>query len=481
MELEFEKEHFENITTWTLVSGSLGNKSYIIESEGEAFVIDPSRIIEPILNLIQSRKIRVRGVIDTHIHNDYVSGALALAQELNTDYLLPTMVGLDFEAKTYREGEKLEFGSAELSPVESPGHTWEHHSFVLSGLNKDSSRNLAAFTGGSWLAGGAGRTDLVDPSVSAKLAVRQWESIHQLSEMLSPETRIMPTHGRGSYCLESDVAPVEAPTVSSELKVNPVLRLSLDEWAESVGTSSRPIPAYFPMMAPTNRKGPKRFSPRLPDQTDFEELLLRARENSSIVVDIRDSNSALARPIPGALRLNSSAPVFATWFGWMVPPGKPVYVASDKPQRVLEAMENLAQIGREEIEGFSIVPESWESDVKIKVRTALPVDIAPSSERSRTIVDLRHPNERKTGHIKGSIGIPLETLGLASLKSEDFPVLLHCSGGFRAAAATALLEEMASKESVEVLLGEFSLESAGSENTCHNEACGEFCVERGED
>jgi len=481
MKLELGREDLHNATIWTLFSSNLGNKSYVIESEGEAFVIDPNRLIDPILDLTQSRKLRVKGVVDTHVHNDYVSGALALANELDTDYLLPNVAGLDFHCKHYREGEKLEFGAMELSPVETPGHTWEHHSFILGGVDRGSSKKVAAFTGGSWLAGGAGRTDLVSPADAPKLASAQWKSIHQLSEMLSPNTRIMPTHGSGSYCLESDVVPTDSPTVASELEVNPVLRLTLDEWTETVGKNSRPIPGYFPLMAPANRKGPARFSARLPDPISFEALVELARGTNCTVVDIRDSHRALDNPIQGALRLNSSAPVFTTWFGWLVPRGTPVYFASDDSERVLEAVEDLSQIGQEEIAGYCIVPQDWSRETAFAVRDVLPAELFSNTGRKNVIVDLRHQNERKAGHIRGSVGLPLENLRNSSLGFDDFPLLLHCSGGFRAATATTFFEGSLPEASVEVLLGSFTLDAVGPENVCFRADCREGCHGAGED
>lgn len=481
MKLEVRTEVLHNATIWTLISQSLGNKSYVIESEGEAFVIDPNRLIDPILDLSQTRKLRVKGVIDTHVHNDYVSGALALAKELDTDYLLPNVTGLDFYCKFYREGRGLEFGAMELSPIETPGHTWESHSFILSGVDRDSPQNIAAFTGGSWLAGGAGRTDLVNAADAPMLASAQWKSIHRMSEVLSPDTRILPTHGGGSYCLESDVAPADSPTVASELEVNPVLRLTLDEWTETIGKNSRPIPDYFPQMAPANRKGPVRFSPRSPDLISFEELVERARDANCIVVDIRDSRRALDNPISGALRLNSSAPVFPTWFGWLVPRDKPVYFASDESGRVLEAMEDLSQIGQEEIAGYSIVPRDWSDDGRFVVHDVLSAELFSSTGRRNAIVDLRHPNERRAGHIRGSVGLPLENLGKNSLEFDDSPLLVHCSGGFRAAAATTLFEARLPDASVEVLLGSFTLDAVGAENVCFGADCGEDCHGTGGD
>lgn len=457
---------------WSFRSLSLGNSSYVIESDSSAVIVDPNRNIDEILALVHGRGLKVMGVLETHVHNDYLSGGFALAEELGVSYLLPKSSGIEFQHENYAEGKAVAVGAFSLVPVETPGHTWEHHSFVLNATDSSGEQAVAAFTGGSWLAGGAGRSDLLGPSDSRDLAGLQWDSIHLLKDLLSPSSRIMPTHGRGSYCLESDARSVEKPTVADELATNPVFLQSREEWRNMAGQNSKPIPGYFPLMAPANRLGPPRFVAYQPPEVEFDQILKSAVASEVRLVDVRPTADALKAPVPEAIRLDYSAASFTTWFGWIVPVDKPVYLVADSNETVRAVIETLAQIGREHIAGWTAVPNSWVAPRRFDIHQAVTPDMCG---RVGAIVDLRHPNERKTGHLKGSLGIPLELLGETMPSSLGSPLLLHCAAGFRSAAATSWVASFYPEASIEVLVGPFEASSAGAENVCFLERCGAVC------
>ena len=434
--------------------------------------MDPNRNIDEIVALVRRRGLKLIGVLETHVHNDYLSGGFALAEELAVGYWLPKSAGIEFQHESYVEGKALTVGAFSLVPVETPGHTWEHHSFVLNTTESSGEQAVAAFTGGSWLAGGAGRSDLSGPADSLELAGLQWDSIHSLRDVLSPSSRIMPTHGGGSYCLESDVPPVEKPTVADELTTNPVFLHSREEWKNMAGQYSKPIPGYFPLMAPANRLGPSRFFGYQPPEIEFDEVLKSAAASEVRLIDVRPAQDALGVPVPEAIRLDYSASSFTTWFGWIVPADKPVFLVAESNETVRAITQTLAQIGREKIAGWTTVPNSWVAPPRFDTHQTLTPEIYG---RVGAIIDLRHPSERKTGHLKGSLGIPLELLTDMGPLPLDSPVLLHCAAGFRAAAATSLVASVCPDASVEVLTGPFEASSAGAENVCFLERCGAVC------
>lgn len=460
---------------WTLSFPSLGNNSYIIESQKEALIVDPNRNIEAIVAILDREGIAVKGVIDSHIHNDYTSGGFSLSQSLGVSYYLPKVPNLQFSCKNYEEASPIDFGEMSLIPLETPGHTWEHHAFLLSTPNEHATQNLAAFTGGSWLAGGAGRSDLVDSRDTLRLAELQWESIRRIRSMLSPNSRILPTHGNGSYCVSGKSITEPRPTVLSESSSNPVFTYSLEEWLDRVGLESRPIPKYFPQMAPRNLQGVMRFIPKLPQSISYPDLLTLAGDSSAQVVDIRRSEVAMESLIAGAFRLSVSAPVFTTWFGWLIPEDKDIYLAGGE-EEVVAALHLLAQIGREQVAGYSPPPPKEITSTRKKSTRVLPSFSSSILSSNANIIDLRHPIERKNGHLRGSFGMPLEGLGGNLLELDEKPLFVHCSGGFRAAAATSVIESWLPDALVEVLLGPFDPEDAEvSNNICFRKECVDFC------
>ena len=143
----------------------------------------------------RTRGSSIVAVADTHVHNDYVSGALGLARRHGADYLLAADEAVDFERVGVRHGDVLRYGALDVEVIATPGHTRHHQSF-LAGQTGEAA---ALFTGGSLLQGTVGRTDLVDPRLSRGLAEAQWTSA-RFQAGLDPATVVHPTHGFGSFC-----------------------------------------------------------------------------------------------------------------------------------------------------------------------------------------------------------------------------------------------------------------------------------------
>jgi len=146
-------------TIVTIETPSLGDRSYLVHDGQVAFVVDPQRDIDRVLDLLIEHDVRLTHVLETHIHNDYVTGGLALAQRTGAAYLVNGADEVSFERTPIGDEEVLEVGDRmRLTALATPGHTFTHLSYALA--DGATGEHVAVFSGGSLLYGATGRPDL---------------------------------------------------------------------------------------------------------------------------------------------------------------------------------------------------------------------------------------------------------------------------------------------------------------------------------
>src|SRR3954454_8692553 len=109
-----------------LRSKSLGNSTYFVTSDGEAIVVDPVREIDLYSDLARERDARITKLVETHVHSDYVSGALPLARRTGAEVVAPGLGKYEFGYREAWEDEEVVAGSAVLRSISTPGHTYDH-------------------------------------------------------------------------------------------------------------------------------------------------------------------------------------------------------------------------------------------------------------------------------------------------------------------------------------------------------------------
>jgi len=176
---------------------ALGDRSYLIHDGADAVVVDPQRDIGRILATAQARRVRITHVLETHIHNDYVTGGLALASQTGASYVVAESEEVSFDRLAVGDKDQISTGSLTMTVMHTPGHTPGHLSYVLSETGGDP---VAVFTGGSMLYGAVGRTDLIGPDQTEQLTRAQYRSVRRLAAELPDEVAVYPTHGFGSFC-----------------------------------------------------------------------------------------------------------------------------------------------------------------------------------------------------------------------------------------------------------------------------------------
>jgi glyoxylase-like metal-dependent hydrolase (beta-lactamase superfamily II) len=111
-----------------------GCLSYMVISNGEAAVVDPSRMTEAYKSFAEEKSVAIKYVLDTHLHADHISGGRSLAEETKASYYFPPRddEGLTFSYKKLEDGTSIHVGGKiEISAFYSPGHTIGSTSFVI--------------------------------------------------------------------------------------------------------------------------------------------------------------------------------------------------------------------------------------------------------------------------------------------------------------------------------------------------------------
>src|SRR4051794_27443111 len=209
---------------------SLGDRSYLATDGAVAVVVDPQRDIDRVLALADEHGVRIAGVVETHLHNDYVSGGLVLARETGTPYLVNADDRVAFDREGVRDGDVVPVGRMRLRVLATPGHTFTHLAYVVE---DEDGGPIGVFTGGSLLFGATGRTDLLGEQHTQRLARAQYASAHRLAADLPEEVAVFPTHGFGSFCTAGR-ASSRASTIGQELAGNPVLTQDEEAWLAEI-------------------------------------------------------------------------------------------------------------------------------------------------------------------------------------------------------------------------------------------------------
>ncbi len=427
----------------------LGDSTYLVAAGREAVLVDPQRDAWRFLEVAERRGWRVTHVLETHVHNDYVSGAVEARAATGAEIVAPARGGYGFAHRGVVDGDAVELEGLGLVAIATPGHTPEHLAWaVVEGAPTSGSPDVpsAVFTGGSLLVGAAGRTDLLGDTAEPALSADQAGSLRRLAT-LPPGVRILPTHGAGSFCSAGPSAPRSVSTLAEERATNPMLTAAVagdGAFRDRLVASLGQYPAYYAHMAVINRAGPAILGgltlPAALDPVAFE----RARQAGAVVVDARDREAFAAAHLPGALNVELDD-TFAAYVGWLVPFGAPILLILPEPAgaAVEEATTQLLRIGYEGVRG------SLAGGLEAWVEERRPIESYPTQSVRRldpdaetTILDVRQPIEwRDDGMIPGSIGIFVADLParLAELR-RDRPVTVVCKSGSRAAIAASILD-----------------------------------------
>jgi hydroxyacylglutathione hydrolase len=420
----------------------LGDTTYILSHNGRGVVVDPQRDVERFLDAGHTQGVHIRYVLETHVHNDYVSGGRELARRAQAELVLPAGAGVAFDHTPAFHQEDLaeDDDSLVVRPIHTPGHTPEHMSYLVFVDGEP----IALFSGGSLLVGSAGRPDLLGAERAHQLSLAQFRSLQRLSR-LPDDLGLYPTHGEGSFCSASNSGR-SSSTIGLEKRTNPLLQYcNPEEFVQAQLAGLQPYPKYYAYMGRMNTLGPEPLPEfRVPELTPED---VHARLGDVHVVDARPRSAFAAGHIPGSVGIEL-ANDFGTWVGWLVPFNAPLALVLDDDQDLHEAVVQLERIGFDRIQGVLRGVAAWR--VAGYDMSSYDVIDAPTFARAVAdgsagqILDVRSPAEWQTGSLPGAHWryVPDLVEGVPSELDPTQPVWVLCASGFRASIAAGLLQRL---------------------------------------
>ncbi|HEX6499794.1 MAG TPA: MBL fold metallo-hydrolase [Micromonosporaceae bacterium] len=415
---------------------TLGDRGYLVHDDTVAFVVDPQRDIDRVLDLAEKVGVRITDVFETHIHNDYVTGGCALARRTGAAYHVNADDRVAFERAPIRDGDVVRVGDRmRVRALATPGHTFTHLSYAL----EQDGQPVAVFTGGSLLYGAVGRPDLLGPEHTDTLVRRQYRSAHRLARELPDHTDVFPTHGFGSFC-SSGQNEAESSTIGHEKRINPALTRDEQRFVEELLAGLDAWPAYYARMAPANAAGPDEPDLSVPERADAAQIHERI-EAGEWVVDLRNRVAFAAGHVAGTLNFGLDGS-FATYVGWLIPWGTPVTLLGETPEQVAEAQRELVRIGIDRPAAHATgTPRDWSGgrDLVSYPRATFAELAQVRHHRPVVVLDVRRNLEWRERHIEQAVHVPLHELPARIDEVPDGEVWVHCGAGYRASIAASLL------------------------------------------
>ena len=429
-----------------VVDEGLGNSAYLADlGDGRALAVDVTRDLRAVRAAAARHGLTAAFAADTHLHADFLSGALQLAAEDGAQILASAAGRRAFGHRGLADGDEVDLGGLTLRDWATPGHTAEHLVYLLL----DGAQVLGVFTGGSLLVGAAARTDLSGPEQTEPLARSQYASLGRLLT-LPDATPVYPTHGAGSFCSAPPGAE-RTTTIGRERAANPLLAAGdEDAFVTALLAGLGTFPGYFLRLPEQNRRGPAIVA-SAPALAPLTPAQVRALQNDGgQVIDVRPVPAYAAGHIPGSLAIPLRE-AFATWLGWLVPdPATPLVIVADPGQDLGGVSWQALKIGYGNLAGtLAGGMPAWEAAGRPVAATAL---LTPGQVDPAAVIDVRQAGEYAGGHLPGARNIELGTLAGQAARVGAGPVVTMCGHGERAATAASVLER-AGHTAVAVLPG----------------------------
>ena len=464
--------------------GCLAHASYLIGSEGEAVVVDPQRDVDQYLAEAEAQGLQIKYVIETHLHADFVSGHRELASRTGAEIVFGKEAGATFPHRAVSDGDEIKIGKVVLRIMETPGHTPESISVVVTdtergeqgkrgtGNGEDEAGrdvDLSAdgclpgqmqpqkiLTGDTLFVGDVGRPDLAGGKgyTPAMMAAMMYDTLREKILKLPDGTEVYPAHGAGSMC-GRNMSQETSSTIGEQRRSNYALQpMSKDEFVRMMTVDLPEAPAYFPRDAEINRTG----APSLADVTQPEALTAEhvkrlagaAKETAAglQILDVRGAADFGAGHLPGAINIGLSGQ-FAIWAGTLLAMDRPIVIVADSEEQAAEAVVRLARVGIESVKGYLAGGVAAWSEAGFELDSVPQITVYELNElimkeAPLQIVDVRRPPEFDSGHVPQAQAAPLLSLrenveNLARELDPSKPTAVICAGGYRSSAASGIL------------------------------------------
>ena len=420
---------------------NLSHYSYAILSDSakQIVLIDPARNAKQYIDYAKENNAEITGIIETHPHADFVSSHLELHQLTGAIIYTSKLVDAQYSHQSFDEGETIQLGNIKLTALNTPGHSPDSISILL----EHDGKQKAVFTGDTLFIGDCGRPDLREAagkihSTREDLAKQMYHSLRNKLIILNDDVMVYPAHGAGTLC-GKNLSKESSSTIAEEKKTNWSLQEATEEeFVKKLLVDQPFVPHYFPFDVELNRKGAENLKDSI-DKVNIgstvDEKMASALDKTLWIIDTRKEAEFKEGHLHHSLNLMENGK-FETWLGSIIKPGEQFYLASESKEQLQTMLERTAAIGYE-----TQVAQGFVIDSGTVKQERINVDAFKNHQQDYTIIDVRNTSEVKEGKIfKNSIAIPLAELrDRVNEIPTDKPIVVHCAGGYRSAAASSLI------------------------------------------
>lgn len=442
----------------------LAQCSYVIGSGKQCLVVDPVRHIEPYLQQARDFEMEIVAILETHLHADFISGQLELAERTGAPIYAPRAASCIFPHRALSDGETFTVEHLKFQLLETPGHTPEGAVYVVSDLERGDEPVLV-FTGDTLLIGDVGRPDLF-PGQEQELAQQLFSSLQRLAA-LPDHVEVYPAHGMGSLCGRALSAKLWS-TIGTEKRHNYALRHQDPEsFIRDLLRDMPAAPDHFSRCSEINRRGAPLLRKLQEPRSFTAREAAAALENGKIAVDVRPYHSFAAAFIPGAYSISHHGNL-ATFAGWVLPPDQELLLVLEREEDLAAVQKALYSVGLDRIAGYlEGAMESW-------VNAGLPLHQIETvsveqlrdwlAHDSPVVLDNRAAYEWGKGHINGTLHVPAPDIRqLYTRWNPDDPLVVLCNTSNRSMTAASLLKQRGFKRVINALGGTTAWTAAGYE------------------
>lgn len=420
----------------------IAHSSYIVAGDKACAVIDPERDISRYLDAAAQMGLRITHVLETHLHADFVSGHLDLADATGAQIYASRSGNCAFPHVPLVEGDEISLEHIHLSVIETAGHTPEHICFIATDKNRGKTP-IALFSGDTLFVGDVGRPDLF-PGRARELAGSLYDNLHQKILALPDECEVYPAHGRGSLCGRA-MGAKRSSTIGYERKYNYALQIQdREEFIRSLTSDMPDAPDHFARCSEINRAGPVLMRDLVrPAPLGPNTCAGQMDGGDAILLDVRSYPAFSGFHIPGSWHIDLRGN-FATQAGWVLPPDRDIILVADEKFQVEEATVQLHRVGFDRVTGY------LDGGMLAWGVSALPVGTVPVispkeahalvESGDAVIIDVRSREEQAAAPVQGAI--PITWHDLRTRHPDLDPgnhYIVMCRGGQRASIAASIL------------------------------------------
>ena len=429
--------------------GCLAHASYLVGSEGEAAVVDPQRDVDEYVAEAEAQGLKIKYVVETHLHADFVSGHRELAARTGAEIVFGSKAGARFRHLPVRDGDEIKVGKVVLRFLETPGHTPESVSVVVVDTEV-SPEPQKVLTGDTLFVGDVGRPDLAGargytPEI---MAAMMYESLHGKLLKLDDAVEVWPAHGAGSMC-GRNISKETHSTIGQQRRFNYALApMPKEEFVRMMTADLPEAPAYFPADAEINREGASPLTDIQRPAALMAQQVAAYANLGYLVLDVRTASEFGAGHVPGALNVGLGGQ-FASWAGALVPLGTPIIVVAEGGEQVDEAVVRLARVGHESVRGYLRGGMTAWREAGFDVSNVRQISVEDlrrmlDERPDLQVLDVRRPAEYAAGHAPRAASAPLgpRLKDDAAQLDPARPLAVICAGGYRSSAATSLLQPL---------------------------------------